>query len=71
MITDNKGAIIFLIIFFIFIGFIAVSLIANNIGYNEGYKEGQINYSLGKIKYTVMEGIKVHFYGTVEEKDSL
>lgn len=37
-------------------------------GYDKGYQDGQINYSLGKIKYAVMDGIKVHFYGFVEKE---
>ncbi len=36
-------------------------------GYDKGYQEGQINYSLGKIQYTVLEGKMIHFFGIVDK----
>lgn len=38
-------------------------------GYDRGYKEGQINYSLGKIRYTVLEGKMIHFFGNAPVKE--
>jgi hypothetical protein len=66
---SKKYALTIIIIFLIFGGFIGVSFVANKIGYDQGYQEGQINYSLGKIKYTVLDGLKVHFYGFVDEEE--
>lgn len=36
--------------------------------YDKGYRDGQINYSLGKIRYTVIEGRMIHFFDVVNDK---
>lgn len=56
-----------LVVLFLAIVFIGFGALLGDI-YNRGYEEGQINYSLGKIKYAVMDGVKVHFYDFVDAK---
>ena len=65
----KHGLIIFLVISLSLTLFLCTGIVSHKIGYDKGYQEGQINYSLGKIKYTVLDGLKVHFYGFVDEEE--
>lgn len=67
--TDKHELIIFWVILLSI--FLVVGMVVgfHQLGYNKGYQEGQINYSLGKIRYTVLDGLKVHFYGFVDEEE--
>jgi len=35
----------------------------------EGYKKGQIDYSLGRVTYTVIEGKIIHIEGDAPDKE--
>ena len=65
---DKKLIKLLLMIFWGLSIYFLVLVVSYQKGYDKGYQEGQINYSLGKIKYTVMDGIKVHFYGFVDKE---
>ena len=66
--TYKHGLILFWVILLSVALVVGMVVGFHQLGYNKGYQEGQINYSLGKIRYTVMDGLKVHFYGFVDEE---
>lgn len=37
--------------------------------YTKGYKQGQIDYSLGRVTYTVIEGKIIHIEGDAPDKE--
>lgn len=65
---SKEEKIFFLVGTFSIIALVCLGIGLYKIGYDKGYQDGQINYSLGKIKYAVMDGIKVHFYGFVDKE---
>lgn len=68
--TYKHGLILFWVILLLIVLFVCTGVVSYRIGYDKGYQEGQINYSLGKIRYTVLEGKMIHFFGSVKNEES-
>ena len=59
---DTKWGLIFVLVAVVAIGMAFLQ-------HGEGYKRGQLDYSLGRVTYTVIEGKIIHIEGDAPDKE--